>query len=101
MGRIVLKTMKLSKTLHDAGAEIDELAFHEPDGTFFDELEQATTFNANAKKRKDVIPTGLLILSHLTGVDESVLRSMTFDDRKRANELVVEVMGAKLDLGEG
>lgn len=92
--------MKLSQTLHEADREIDELEFLEPTGAIFDELERAQAWNANAKRRKDIIATGLVVLEHLTGVGGSALSTMTFDDRRRAMEIAGEIMGGSDVEGE-
>lgn len=100
MARSLVRTMKLRTPIHEADREILELEFFEPTGEVFDLLECAQEANAHAKKRRDIVPTGRILLEHLTKLDGSTLSTMSFDDRKAANELAAEIMGAKLDEGE-
>lgn len=100
MARAIVRTLKLTKPIHDAGQEILELEFHEPTGAVFDELERASEWNANAKRREDIIATGLALLEHLTGLDGSAISTLCFDDRKAANEIAADLMGARLGLGK-
>ena len=98
--RAVVRTLMLSRPLHEAGKEIDELEFYEPSSILFDELERATEWNSHAKKRKSVVSTGMVMLEHLTKLHSSTLEKMTFGDRKKANEVAADIMGNELDLGE-
>lgn len=101
MSRQIVRTLRLSSAVHEAGAELIELEFYEPTSALFDELEAAATWNDRpTTKRKEVIPTGLVVLEHLTRLDGSTLRTLSFDDRRKANEIAAEVMGAKLETGE-
>jgi len=97
--RSPLRTLKLSRPLHEADREIVELEFLEPTSALFDELEKAQEWNAHAKSRSKVVATGLVLLEHLTGLHASTLQSMTFDDRAKANEIASEILGERV--GEG
>ena len=92
--REVVRTLKLSKPLHEAGEEILELALYDPTSAIFDKLEIAQERNAKAKKDKDYRPTGLVVLEDLTGLDASTVRNLTFADRFKAQEIAGEIMGA-------
>ena len=98
--REVLKTLSLSKPLHEAGEEILELEFYDPTSAIFDKLEIAQEKNAKAKKDRDYRPTGLVVLEDLTGLDSSALKNLTFGDRFKAQEIAGEIMGATLGTGE-
>ena len=93
--REVLKTLSLSKPLHEAGEEILELEFYDPTSAIFDKLEIAQEKNAKAKKDRDYRPTGLVVLEDLTGLDSSALKN-----RFKAQEIAGEIMGATLGTGE-
>lgn len=98
--REVVRTLKLSKPIHEAGEEIGELAFHEPTSRIFDKLEIAQERNAKAKRDSDYRPTGLVVLEDLTGLDSSTLGGLTFADRFAAQEIAGEIMGATTGTGE-
>lgn len=100
MARQLVRTMKLAKPIHEADREIEELEFWEPTGSVFDELECVESANAHAKRRKDIVPTGRVLLEHLTQLDGATLSTLSFSDRKAANDIAAEIMGAKLDEGE-
>lgn len=100
MARALLRTIKLEKPIHEADREITELEFYEPTGAVFDLLECAQEANAHAKKRSAIVPTGRVLLEHLTQLDGSTLSTLSFSDRKAANEIAAEIMGAKLGEGE-
>lgn len=101
MARTLLRTLTLEKPIHEADREIVELEFYEPTGEVFDLLECAQEANAHAKKRSAIIPTGRVLLEHLTKLDGSTLATLSFGDRKAANEIAAEIMEAKLGEGEG
>lgn len=97
--RAILQTMKLSRPIHFAGDEIDELVFHEPTGRLYSAIERAQVTNANAKRSKDIVSTNLVILEHLTGVSPEALETSTFADLTRALEIAGEIVGK--DVAEG
>ena len=98
--REVVRTLKLSKPIHEAGEEIVELAFYEPTSRIFDKLEIAQERNSKAKRDSDYRPTGLVVLEDLTGLDSSTLGGLTFSDRFAAQEIAGEIMGATTGTGE-
>lgn len=98
MARQILRTLKLSAPIHEADREIAELEFYEPTGALFDVLECTQDANANAKRRKDIVPTGRVLLEHLTKIDGATLSTLSFADRKAANDIAAEIMIGKLGI---
>lgn len=100
MERKPVRTIPLETPLYEGDRRVDELEFLEPTSRLFDELERAQEWNSHVKKRKNIVATGLVLLEHLTGLHESTLATMSFSDRKAANEIAAELMGAELGEGE-
>jgi len=98
--RIAIRTMPLKEKLYEANRELEDLEFFEPQSILFDELEKAVEWNSHCKKRKNIVATGGVLLSHLTGLHVSTLAKMSFGDRKTANEIAAEIMDAELGEGE-
>ena len=94
--RAPVRTLKLSRPLHEADREIAELEFLEPTASLYDDLERTQEWNAHAKKRSQIVASGLVLLEHLTGLHSSTLASMSFGDRKRTNEIAAEIMGEEM-----
>ena len=101
--RTPVRTMPLKTKLYEADRELSELEFFEPTSEIFDELERAQEWNSHVKKRKNIVATGLVLLSQLTGLHSSTLSKMSFADRKSANKIAGEIMLEELkeELGEG
>lgn len=97
--RAIVRTLKLSRPIHEADREIDELEFFEPTGRLFSELERVQVQNENAKRPRDIKSTSLVILEHLTKIGPEALETATFGDLKRAIEIAGEIVGK--DVGEG
>lgn len=100
MARAIVRTLKLSKPIHDAGRELAELEFLEPTSELFAEIDRVEAINSNAKRAKDVISLNFAILAHLTGVGVESLVTMTFRDGKAAIKIAGEIAGEGLDEGE-
>ena len=98
--RAPIRTLKISSTLFEADREIRELEFLEPTSALYDELERVTEWNSHAKTRAKIVPTGLVLLEHLTGLMGSTLQKVTFSERAEANEIAAEILGEKVDAGE-
>lgn len=92
--REVVRTLKLSRPIHEAGEEIVELEFSEPDGRLLRSIERANAQNAAGKSFQS--PT-FLMLEHMTGVGEAALVSMRFGDVQRAAEIAAELSGVEVD----
>lgn len=98
--RALLRTMKLTRPIHEADREIAELEFFEPTGRLFSDLERVQVQNANAKRSQDIRPTSLVVLSHLTKVGGEALETATFGDLKRAFDIAGEIVGKDVPEGE-
>ncbi len=99
MARQVVRTLKLSKPIHEADREIEELEFLEPTSELFAEIDRVTAINEKAKRSRDVVSLNFAVLSHLTGVGIEALVTMSFRDGKQAIKIAGEI--ASGDLGEG
>ena len=95
--RALVRTMKLSKPIHDAGRELLELEFLEPTGRLYSAIERAQVTNANAKRARDIVSTNLVILEHLTGVGPEALETATFSDLTKAIEIAGEIVGRDVE----
>lgn len=95
--RALVRTMKLSKPISDAGREVLELEFLEPTGRLYSAIERAQVTNANAKRARDIVSTNLVILEHLTGVSPEALETATFADLTKAIEIAGEVVGRDVE----
>ena len=93
-----MRTLNLSSPIYEADREITELEFYEPTGAVFDVLECCQDANANAKRRKDIVPTGRVLLEHLTKLDGATLSTLSFSDRKEANDIAAAIMISKLGI---
>ena len=100
MARAIIRTMPLRKSIRVGDRDVLELEFSEPTGQLFDEIEKAQAWNEVAKKRSDIVATSAIVLEHLTGLKALALANLDFDDRRAANDIAGEIMGAKMGVGE-
>lgn len=98
--RAILRTLKLSKPIHEADREITELEFFEPTGRLFAELERVQVQNENAKSPKQIRPTSMVVLAHLTQIGTEALETASYLDLKKAFGIAGEIIGQGDDEGE-